>query len=118
MFTPSKTLKRSRALRHGMTEAEKRLWGYVRNRRLGGFKFVRQESIGPFIADFVCREKFLVVEIDGATHGEDHEVAYDRQRTRFMEEHGFRVLRFHNADVFTALPDVLDAILLALEQGG
>ena len=60
-FTQRKTTRRARGLRRELTEAEKRLWGYLRDRRLGGFKFVRQEPIGPFIADFLCREKMLVI---------------------------------------------------------
>jgi very-short-patch-repair endonuclease len=113
-YIKTKTLKRARSLRREMTEAEKRLWGYIRDRRLGGFKFVRQEAIGPFIADFVCRDRKLIVEIDGATHGQEHEVAYDKRRTKYLEVQGFRVIRFYNIDIFKALPDVCDEILLRL----
>ena len=114
-FTPRKTLRRARGLRREQTEAEKRLWGYLRDRRLSGFKFVRQEPIGPFIADFVCRDFKLIVEVDGATHSEDRDIAYDARRTAYLKHHGYRVLRVQNADVFTILPDVLDMILLALD---
>jgi very-short-patch-repair endonuclease len=67
--------RRSRELRASQTSAEQRLWAALRSRRLSGFKFVRQEPIGPYFADFVCREKKLVVEVDGATHstGEERE---------------------------------------------
>ena len=115
-FTPRKTIRRARGLRREQTEAEKRLWGYVRDRRLGGFKFVRQEAIGPFIADFLCREKMLVVEVDGVTHGEDHEIAYDALRTVFLESQGYRVWRVPNIEVFTNMDGVLNSILLALES--
>jgi very-short-patch-repair endonuclease len=98
-FIPSKTLKRAQSLRHNQTEAEKRLWWRLRNRNLNGFKFVRQEPIGPFIADFLCHEKKLIVEVDGATHGDAHEVAYDEKRTRYLETRGYRVLRVQNHDV-------------------
>jgi very-short-patch-repair endonuclease len=114
-FVTSKTLKRARALRHNQTEAEKLLWWRLRNRNLNGFKFVRQEPVGRFIADFLCHEKKLIVEVDGATHGDAHEVAYDAKRTEFLEAQGFFVLRVQNQDVFTALDDVLDGIVNALE---
>jgi very-short-patch-repair endonuclease len=107
---------RAKQLRHSQTEAERRLWNELRDRRLGGHKFRRQVPIGPFIADFVCREKRLVVEVDGATHGEDSEVVYDQRRSGFLAAHGFRILRVNNADVYTALSDVLDTILMKLEE--
>lgn len=105
---------RARAFRREETEAEHRLWQALRSRRLGGFKFVRQLTIGPFIADFACREHRLIVEVDGATHGSDEEVAYDQRRTAYLESQGYRVLRFWNQDIYTALNAVCDAILLAL----
>jgi very-short-patch-repair endonuclease len=114
-FTPSKSLKRARSLRRNQTEAEKLLWWRLRNRNLNGFKFVRQEPVGPFIADFLCFAKKLIVEVDGATHGEAHEIAYDEKRTRYLEAQGFRVLRVNNDDVYKTLEDVLDGIVKALE---
>ena len=111
-----KSLERARTLRKDDTEAERRLWEAIRNRRLGGFKFVRQLSIGPYIADFACRECGLVVEVDGATHGTDAEVSYDKRRSAYLREQGYRILRFWNDDVYKGLPDVCDAILLALAE--
>ena len=114
-FTPHKSIRRARSLRKEQTEAEKKLWGYLRGRRLNGYKFVRQEPIGPFIADFLCRERKLVVEVDGATHSEIHEVEYDERRTIYLNTKGFRVLRVQNDDVFRIRDDVLDMILMALD---
>ena len=107
---------RARALRRDDTEAERRLWEELRGRRLNGFKFVRQLPIGPYFADFACRERKLVVEVDGATHGMESEVRHDERRTRFLEEQGWLVLRVQNMEVFTARNAVCDAILLALEE--
>ncbi len=112
---PRKILRRARDLRRAETEAEKRLWGYLRDRRLNGNKFVRQAPVGPYYADFLCREKRLIVEVDGATHSEDQEIAYDKRRTEFLTSQGFRVHRVQNADVFIILPDVLDMILMILD---
>jgi len=62
------TVLRERRLRRQLTDSERRLWFELRDRRLGGFKFVRQEAIGRYIADFVCREKKLIIEVDGSQH--------------------------------------------------
>jgi very-short-patch-repair endonuclease len=105
----------ARTMRRNPTEAERILWGCLRKRSLGGSKFSRQIRIGPFIADFVCREKKLIVEVDGVTHGEDHEVAYDISRTAFLEAQGYRVLRVSNHGVYTERDGVLHAITMALE---
>ena len=115
-FTPSKTLGRARSLRRNQTEAEKKLWRYLRNSSLNGFKFTRQNPVGPYIADFLCFNKKLIVEVDGATHGEPHEIEYDAKRTAFLESCGYRVFRCYNADVFENIDGVLDGILLQLEK--
>ena len=117
-FTPRKSIRRARRLRREQTEAEKRLWGYLRDRRLGGFKFVRQEPVGPFVADFLCRERMLIIEIDGVTHSEDHQLARDARRTVYLEKQGYRVMRAWNIEVFNNLDGVLNSILLALEARG
>ena len=86
------------------------------NRRLGNFKFVRQLSVGPYIADFACRDHKLIVEVDGATHGTETEVCHDERRSAYLREQGYRILRFWNDDIFKELTDVCDAILLALAE--
>jgi very-short-patch-repair endonuclease len=107
-------VRRARGLRREQTEAERRLWRKLRDRRLGGFKFVRQEPIG----DFVCRERALILEVDGATHSTDKEVASDARRTAFLEREGYRVLRATNAGVYENLDGVLETILAALNASG
>ncbi len=111
-----KSLERARALRKGDTEAERRLWEVVRNRRLGGFKFVRQLSVGSHIADFACRDRKLIAELDGATHGTEAEVEYDKRRSIYLREQGYHILRFWNDDVYKGLPDICDAILMVLTE--
>lgn len=98
-------------LRKDATEAESRLWAYLRNRQLGGFKFRFQASIGPYSVDFLCVEAALVIEVDGSQHNEE----VDRARTRFLEGEGNRVLRFWNNEVFENLDGVLLAIKTACE---
>jgi very-short-patch-repair endonuclease len=101
-------LERQRSLRAFGTEAEKRLWGCLRGRRLEGCKFRRQVWLGSYIADFVCLERKLIVEADGGQHADQSE--YDDRRTAFLEGEGFRVVRFWNNDVMTNLEGVVDVI--------
>ena len=101
----------SRKLRQGGNEAEARLWLELKTRKLGGFRFVRQFPIGPYFADFLCREKKLIVELDGSQHaGNPHDV----KRDGFLNAAGYSVLRFWNTDVFSALTAVCETILAAL----
>ncbi|MCW5751814.1 MAG: endonuclease domain-containing protein [Alphaproteobacteria bacterium] len=103
----------ARALRASSTEAERRLWFALRDRRLGGHKFRRQVVIGRFIADFLCPAHRLVVELDGGQHGEG--AARDAARTAWLEARGYRVLRFWNNDVLENMEGVLVRILAALQ---
>ncbi len=102
----------ARTLRRNQTDTEKRLWRHLRNRGLAGHKFRRQVPIGPYIADFVCLEKNLVVEADGGQHAE--RTAEDTRRTEFIEAQGFKVLRFWNNDVLQDIEAVLNVILSEL----
>ena len=106
--------ERARDLRRNMTDAENRMWYYLRNRRLSGYKFVREHVIGQYIADFVCREKKLVLEIDGGQHMDA--VKYDAIRTKYLEDCGYRVLRIWNHEVFINIRGVMDCILHLLES--
>ena len=106
---------RARVLRANETSAEDRVWQALRNRQPGGFKFVRQLPIGPYLADFACRERKVVLEIDGATHGAEAELARDAVRTDFIVRSGFRVFRAHNAEIYENLNGVLDTLLAFVE---
>ncbi|MBL8884244.1 MAG: DUF559 domain-containing protein [Hyphomicrobium sp.] len=106
---------RSRVLRANATSAEARLWSCLRNRGLGGFKFVRQAPIGPYFVDFLCRGNSLIVEVDGGTHSEPYERAADAARTIELEGLGYRIVRVTNPDVYDNLDGVLDGLLAILE---
>ena len=108
-------VKTERRLRRNSTDAEMVLWLSLRDRRLCGFKFVRQEAIESFVVDFVCREKNLIIEVDGGQHTEDEQAAHDAVRDRVLEGQGFRVMRFWASSVHREIDDVMDAIVLALE---
>jgi very-short-patch-repair endonuclease len=103
---------RAQALRAASTEAEQKLWLRLRDRRLGGAKFVRQSPIGPYYADFVCRAYKLVVELDGSQHADS---AYDDKRDAALLAFGYRVLRFWNAEVLGSIDDVCETIVAAIE---
>ena len=104
---------RARQLRRVENEAEEKLWHELRGRRLNGFKFVRQLPIGPYFADFACRERDLVVEVDGSQHAGR---TSDLYRDETMNRNGWSVLRVWHADVLKDRRAVLDTILAALDR--
>ena len=110
ILTPEQR-ERARRLRQQDTGCEQRMWARLRGRRLAGLKFVRQLPVGPYVADFACREKMLVVEVDGATHGSEEDTAHDAARTRFLEAQGWQVLRVWNDDVVRGIDAVMETIL-------
>jgi very-short-patch-repair endonuclease len=105
------TLRYAKALRANMTEAERRLWYLLRAHRFKEVKFKRQAPIGRYIVDFVSFERRLVVEVDGGQHAESDA---DGRRTRWLEDQGFRVVRFWNNEVLNNASGVLDTILFAI----
>lgn len=104
----------AKTLRINSTDAERKLWSRLRDRRFVGLKFVRQQPVGPFIADFACREADLIIELDGGQHTDD--TAYDERRTRLLAEHGYRVIRFWNTDVLTNIDGTLELILDTIQK--
>jgi very-short-patch-repair endonuclease len=104
-----------KAPRSNMTEAERRLWYFLRAHRFRRTKFKRQAAIGKYIVDFVCFEKSLVIEVDGSQHADNEK---DHARTRWLENQGFRVVPFWNNDVLKNTAGVLDTIMTAIEQPG
>jgi very-short-patch-repair endonuclease len=99
---------RARVLRRDPTEMEKRLWRALRMRQLDDTRFRRQVPIGPYIADFVCLEASLIVEIDGGQHAD--QMTCDARRTAWLKERGWRVVRFWNNEVHENFEGVLDVI--------
>jgi very-short-patch-repair endonuclease len=106
---------RAKQMRHEPVAAEAIFWRFVRNRQLGGFKFRRQYPIGSYIADFVCVEEKLIVELDGALH--EGRQAYDAKRDAYLWRQGYRVLRFQNEDFSGDVASTLRTIQHALETG-
>lgn len=99
---------KARELRKNPTESEQILWKHLRLRQLGGYKFRRQQPLGPYFVDFVCLEKKLIVEVDGGQHSE--QVAYDSERSAWLGAQGFRILRFWNNEVLKEIEVVKEVI--------
>jgi very-short-patch-repair endonuclease len=98
----------ARHLRKRLTDAERMLWNRLRAKQIEGVKFRRQEPIDNYVVDFVCFEKRLIIELDGGQHAADKKK--DIRRDKYLEENGFRVLRFWNSEVFTNIDGVLEMI--------
>ncbi len=110
----SKFLSNARNLRKTATDAEQKLWSLLRRRQLEDHKFRRQEVIGNYIADFLCYEKRLIIELDGGQHLEI--LDQDAKRTQWLESQGYKVLRFWNDAVFKEPEGVLEVIAKTLQE--
>ena len=110
-FYTEKSLNYSKELRKDSTDAENLIWYYLRNGQLAGLKFRRQEAIDDYIADFVCFENKLIIELDGGQHNDTQNIEYDKKRTAYLERKGFKVLRFWDNEIFENIECVLETIL-------
>ncbi len=106
----------ARKLRKKQTDAERKLWSRLRNRQLGGWKFKRQVPKGPYIVDFICAEARLIIELDGDQHVHEAAIAHDAKRTKYLQESGYRVLRFWNKEIYDNLEGALEAIWSKLQE--
>jgi very-short-patch-repair endonuclease len=114
LYPTAPKLQRARELRKRQTPEEAKLWAVLRNRGLGEHKFKRQVPIGHFVVDFFCEESNLVIELDGDQHQAQEE--NDSERTIFLQNNGFRVIRFWNNDVMMSFSEVIVAIQAALKS--
>jgi len=114
---PPVILQRSRDLRHPLTPVEARLWQRLRGHQLGVHIRRQHVLLGRFIPDFYCADAGLCIEIDGDSHAEPAQAAYDAERSACLEAHGYRVIRFTNAEVVANLQSVLEAIEAACRSG-
>lgn len=95
----STTLNQAKMLRKNMTEQERKLWNILRNNQFHELKFKRQVPIGNYVADFVCEIHNVIIELDGGQHNELDNIEKDKQRTEFLENKGYKVIRFWNNEV-------------------
>ena len=96
----------AKRMRRGQTEAESFLWSYIRANQLG-VHFRRQHPIGDFIADFICIDQRLIIEVDGNIHNKPEQQEWDKQRTAFLESQDYRVVRFSNEQVLHDIEKVI-----------
>jgi len=97
----------ARELRNNQTAAEQELWNRIRNKQLGGYRFLRQYAINRYIADFYCSKVKVVVEVDGRIHDSEDKKEYDKIREEIIKMHGIRIIRFTNDEIMNDLEDVL-----------
>ena len=109
---PISAFVKARLLREKMTKAETKLWFYLKNKKLKGFKFRRQHPLHLFIVDFYCHELGLIIEVDGAYHEEQEQIVEDKKRTELIKFQGLRVIRFTNKEVLTDI----DCVLLKITE--
>ena len=102
----------ARNLRKNATIQERRLWNLLKNRQFHNLKFKRQQPIGDYIVDFICKETKVIIEIDGGQHNELENIEYDKTRTEFLNGLGYKVIRFWNNDIY----ENINSVLLRLNQ--
>lgn len=105
----------AKQLRQQPTPAEHKLWQYLSNKQLLGYKFRRQQAIYNYIADFCCCEKMLIIEVDGSVH--DQQVEHDKNRDQNLESLGYKVIRFSNENILFDIENVVSKISQLLEGG-
>ena len=105
----------ARKLRHSQTSQELKLWNLLRNRKFNGYKFVRQYPIGDYIVDFACRKKKIIIELDGGQHNTPEIIEYDKNRSKYIEQKGYKILRVWNNDIDNNLEGVYEWLLKFFE---
>ena len=116
MYRDTNQREFARALRNQPTDAEKRLWHFLRAQNLRGRKFRRQAAIGAYIVDFVCFTDKLIVELDGPQHLDPEAVEHDKRRTTWLAARGFHIIRFRNQELDENIRAVVDAIGRAIDE--
>jgi len=110
------TISYRRKLRKDLTSAEKLFWSKVAHKQFFNLKFRKQHGIGPYIVDFYCSEKALVVEIDGDTHAGVENKERDEKRTKYLKSFGYSIYRYQNADVLTNVNGVMEDLARELKS--
>ena len=111
-----KTLNYARSMRKNSTKQEIIIWNILRNRQFKNLKFRRQYPIGNYIVDFICLENNLIIEIDGGQHNTPGNIEYDRQRSEYLKNLGYKVVRFWNNDINENIDGVYQKLLELIEE--
>lgn len=113
---PQSSFLKAQFLRKNETEAEKILWGKLRNNQLEGYKFRRQHHINLYIVDFYCHKLKLIIEIDGEYHNLPEEIEKDEERTQILESNGLQVIRFTNDVIQENIDKIISEIILKTDE--
>lgn len=116
IFNCKETKEKRRELRRNLTEAEKALWEKLRGKRLEGLKFFRQYGIGPYVADFYCPQRKLVIEVDGGQHFCEEGKKYDAKREQYLSSLGIKTLRFSNLDILMNIDGTWERIIQVVKE--
>ena len=100
----------ARELRANMTPQERKLWQIIRNRKFYGYRFLRQFVIGNYIVDFLCREKSIIIEVDGGQHNQEKDIEYDKIRTEYLNSKGYILIRFWNNEIDNNIEGVYEKL--------
>ncbi len=102
----------ARNLRKNATIQERRLWNLLKNRQFYNLKFKRQQPIGDYIVDFICKEAKIIIEVDGGQHNEPENIEYDKTRTEYLNNLGYKVVRFWNNEIY----ENIEGVVLRLKE--
>ena len=102
----------ARNLRKNSTIQERRLWNLLKNRQFHNLKFKRQQPIGDYIVDFICKEAKIIIEIDGGQHNEPENIEYDKTRTEYLNTLGYKVIRLWNNEIY----ENIEGVVLRLKE--
>ena len=117
MYYNPHNLKNAKKMRSNMTPAETKMWRILRGKRFQDLKFKRQVLIGNYIVDFLCEDKKIIIEIDGGQHNEELNIQSDNNRTHYLENNGYKVLRFWNDEVMKNINGVMEVIFREVKEG-
>lgn len=106
----SNQIEKSRELRKNMTPQERKLWSIIRNRQFFNYRFRRQFPVGQYIVDFICRERKIIIEVDGGEHNEQQNIKKDNNRTKYLESEGYQVIRFWNNEIDNNIDGVYEKL--------
>lgn len=116
LFNNQSLKNRRRELRINQTDAEKKLWEFLRGKRFQGLKFHRQFSVGEYILDFYCPKLRTGIELDGSQHKENETILYDKDRAKILQASNIKVIRFWNNEVENNIEGVLEKIFLEIKK--
>ena len=105
----------ARNLRKNATIQERRLWNLLKNRQFHNLKFKRQQPIGDYIVDFICKEAKIIIEVDGGQHNESENIKYDKTRTEFLNGLGYKVIRIWNNEIYENIEGVINILEQAID---